>query len=242
MTKIERNELSQNEIEQLKAQIKRQNTIVDSINKLIKIRILILLWAYKEQSVNDLCKKLGKSWPTITKHLHSLEKAGLLNIREEKSRGPKNKKIYSVKPGLIKSTRLEFDFLKLPPEDIVEILSQDLKSDAKTLEIIKKIFADLLPYHGELERQLREMVPTREKLEDFYLKKHVNFYVELLDEEEFEFYFKKFTEFLNDLEAFRSEKKKQKKSDQTEKPYAMFHIIFPIREIQEARFRRFWNI
>ena len=126
-------------------------------------------------------------------------------------------------------------------EDIIEILSHDLISDVKTLEIIQKIFEDLTPYHEELERILREITPTRENLEEFFFKKHVNYYVESLDEEEFQFYFKKYREFLDDLEAFRRERKKGKKSVLTERPYSTFHIILPIREIQEARFKRFWK-
>jgi predicted transcriptional regulator len=241
MAKKKEIELDQKEIEVLKAQIKRQTEIIEELNKMIRIRILILLWAYKEQSVNELCKKLGKSWPTVTKHLEALEKVGLLNSREVKSRGPKKKKIYSARPDLLQSTRLGFDFLKLPPEDVLEILSQDLKSDSKTLEIIKKIFNDLVPYHEELERKLREVKLSKNNLEDFYIQKHVNYYVEALDEEEFVFYFEKYKNFLNDIETFRSERKKIKGNDQTEKPYAVLHIILPIKEIQEARFKRIWT-
>lgn len=242
MPKIEKNDLNQVKIKQLNQQLKVQTEVVEAINNKTRIRILLLLWSYKEQSVNDLCKKLGKSWPTVTKHLEILEEAGLLNTHEVKSRGPKNKKIYSVIPEILQYTRLGFDFLKLPPRDIIEILSQDLISDAKTLEIIKKIFEDLTPYHEELERKLREIEPKTEILEEFYLKKHVNYYVESLDEEEFQFYFKKYREFLDDLEAFRHEKKKDKKSALTTRPYAILHIILPIREIQEARFKRFWEV
>ena len=242
MPKIEENDLNQEKVEKLKVQLKNQEELVDAINNTTRIRIFLLLWAYKEQSVNDLCKKLGKSWPTVTKHLEILEEAGLLNIREEKSRGPKNKRIYSVMPDLIQYTRLGFDFLKLPPEDIIEILSHDIKSDAKTLEIIKKIFDDFPSYHDELERILKEITPTKENLEEFYVKKHINFYVETLDEEEFEFYFEKYQEFLKDLESFRKKKRAQRKSAQIEKPYAVLNIILPIREIQEARFKRFWKV
>ncbi|MHA1254081.1 MAG: ArsR/SmtB family transcription factor [Promethearchaeota archaeon] len=241
MAEKENSELNQKKIEQMKEQLKNQEEIVEIINHTTRIRILLLLWAYKEQSVNDLCKKLGKSWPTVSKHLEILEVAGLLSIREEKSRGPKNKRIYSVIPDLIQYTRLGFDFLKLPPEDILDILSHDIKSDAKTLEIIKKIFDDLPSYHEELERILREMTPTKENLEEFYLKKHVNYYVETLDEEEFEFYFEKYKEFLENLESFRKKKRAQRKSAQIEKPYVVLNIILPIREIQEARFKRFWK-
>lgn len=241
MAEKEDSELNQKKIEQMKIQFKNQEEIIETINHTTRIRILLLLWAYKEQSVNELCKKLGKSWPTVTKHLEILERTGLLNTREVKSRGPKNKKIYSVIPDLIQSTRLGFDFLKLPPEDGMEILSHDIKSDAKTLEIIKKIFEDLPSYHAELERILKETTPTKENLEEFYLKKHINYYVELLDEEEFAYYFEKYQEFLNNLESFRKKKRAQRKSAQIEKPYAVLNIILPIREIQEARFKRFWK-
>jgi len=241
MVKTEQNELNDIDIQQLKTRIKTVSTVIEALNKTIRIRILLLLWAYKEQSINDLCEKLGKSWPTVTKHVDILEKSGILKVREERSRGPKNKKIYSVIPDLLQSTRLGYDFLKLPPEDVVEILSQDLKSDAKTLEIIKKIFDDLTPYHEEIDRNLREMIPERKKLEEFYKKKHINYYVEVLDEEEFEFYSSRYKQFLEELEAFRMERKKKNKKVQTEKPYAVLDILLPIKEIQEARFKRFWK-
>ncbi len=241
MVKTEQNELNDIDIQQLKTRIKTVSTVIEALNKTIRIRILLLFWAYKEQSINDLCEKLGKSWPTVTKHVDILEKSGILKVREERSRGPKNKKIYSVVPDLLHSTRLGYDFLKLPPEDVVEILSQDLKSDAKTLDIIKKIFDDLTPYHEEIERNLKEMIPDRKNLEDFYKKKHINYYVEVLDEEEFEFYSSRYKQFLEELEAFRMERKKKNKKVQTEKPYVVLDILLPIKEIQEARFKRFWK-
>ncbi|TFG14942.1 MAG: transcriptional regulator [Promethearchaeota archaeon] len=241
MVKSQENELNNIDVDQLKAQMKGISTVIQALNKTIRIRILLLLWAYKEQSINELCEKLGKSWPTVTKHIDILEKSGILEVREEKSRGPKNKKIYSVIPDLLQSTRFGYDFLKLPPEDVVEILSQDLKSDAKTLEIIKKIFDDLTPYHEEIGRNLREMTPNRKNLEEFYKKKHVTYYVEVLDEEEFEFYSNRYDQFLEELEAFRIERKKKDKKKRTEKPYVVLDIRLPIKEIQEARFKRFWK-
>jgi predicted transcriptional regulator len=234
-------ELSPSEIKQLKAQLKNQSNVIDAINNTTKIRILLLLWIYKEQSIKGLCAKLGKSRPTVTGHLEGLDEAGLLEKHEEKSRGKYNRKIFSVRPNIIEATRLGFDFLKLPPDDIIEILSHDLKSDAKTIEIIKKILKDLPPYYEELERKLHELTPTRENLEDFYFRKHVNYYVELLDEEEFEFYFEKYRELLKDLANFRKERKKPKKPTKTDKHYTVLDIILPIKEIQEARFKRFWR-
>ncbi|TFG06330.1 MAG: ArsR family transcriptional regulator [Promethearchaeota archaeon] len=241
MNESELHELSAEQIKQLKTQIKNQVETVEAINNMTRLRILLLLWIYEEQSINDLREKLGKSWPTVTKHLEILEESGILNTREVKSRGPYSKKIYSVKPDLLKSTRLQLDFLKLPPKDVVEIISHDLKSDEETLDIIKKIFEDFPPYYEELERNLREISPTRQNLEEFYLKKHVNFYVELLDEEEFEFYFNKYLEFLKDLETFRTERKKKKKQKMTKKHYAVFDLILPLKEIQEARTKRLWK-
>jgi predicted transcriptional regulator len=228
--------------EQIKKNLKIQEKVTATINKMIRIRILILLWAYGKQSINDLCEKLDKSWPTINKHLGILHEAGVLEVEEVKSRGPKNKKLYSTIPDLIKSTRLGYEFLKLPPKDIKEILARDIKSDVKTLEIIKKVFNDLTPYHEELERNLREIKPERKTLKEFYKKKHINYYVETLDDEEFsDFYYEKYNKFLEELEEFRNKKKSKKDSSDTEKPYIALHIILPIKEMQEARFKGFWN-
>jgi DNA-binding transcriptional ArsR family regulator len=228
--------------EQIKKNLKIQEKVVATINKMIRIRILILLWAYGKQSINDLCEKLDKSWPTINKHLGILHKARVVEVEEVKSRGPKNKKLYSTVPNLIKETRLGYDFLKLPPKDVKEILARDIKSDAKTLEIIKKVFSDLNPYHEELGRNLREIKSDGETLKEFYNKKHVNYYVETLDDEEFsEFYHDRYKQFLMELEEFRNKKKSNKDPTDTDKPYIAFHIILPIKEMQEARFKGFWN-
>ncbi|TXT60714.1 MAG: hypothetical protein BAJALOKI2v1_80006 [Promethearchaeota archaeon] len=226
----------------IKKRLKNQEKVVDSINKMTRIRILILLWAYGEQSINDLCEKLDKSWPTINKHLGILEESEILDVREVKSRGPKNKKLYSVKPELIPKTRLGFDFLNLPPEDVKEILLRDIKADVKTLEIIKKVFNDLPDYHAELVRNLKAMDTERDILKNFYLKKHVNYYVETLSDKEFsDYYFERFTEFMDDLEDYRKKHKIDEDLNSSEKPYIAFHIILPIKKIQEARFRSFWN-
>jgi DNA-binding transcriptional ArsR family regulator len=233
--------LSEKEAKKLKSQIKTKTDVVESLNSLIRIRILILLWAYKEQSVNDLCEKLGKSWPTVNKHLNILKDAGLLDLRKVKSPGPKDKKLFSAKPEIIKFTRLGFDFLNLDPEEVMDILIEDIKSDEKTLEIIKKIFEDLIPYHEELLRKLTELDLTNEELEDFYKTKHVNYYVEVLDETEFEYYFERYREFLKDIAEFKEKRREKLGDEKKEKPYAAFHILLPLKEIQDARFKRFWN-
>ncbi|MBD3194845.1 MAG: ArsR family transcriptional regulator [Candidatus Lokiarchaeota archaeon] len=227
---------------QLEEQIAQQIKIADALNKMIRIRILTLLWIYREQSVNDLCEKLGKSWPTVNTHLEALEESGLLDIRRVKSPGPKNKKLYSVKPNMLKYTRLNPDFLKLPPEKVVEILMKDIESDAKTLTLIQKVLDDIPPYQEELQRKLKQMSPSNEKLKQFYLKKHINYYVETLDEEDFEYYFEKQMELFEELEEFKKEKKQKDSLEETEKSYILFQVILPVREIQKARSNRLWKV
>lgn len=241
LIKLKSNKLSESEARSLENQIKVKTDVVESLNSLIRIRILILLWAYKEQSVNDLCQKLGKSWPTVNKHLKAMKQAGLLDLRKVKSPGPKDKKLFSAKPDVIKYTRLGFEFLNLDPKEVMEILFEDIKSDEKTLEIIQKIFEDLIPYHEELLRKLTELEPTNENLEMFYKTRHVNYYVEVLDEEEFEYYFEKYREFLEEIEEYKDKRREELGDEKKERPYAAFHAILPLKKIQEARFKRFWN-
>lgn len=233
--------LSKSKTETLMRTIKQKTKVVEALNSLIRIRILILLWAYKEQSVNDLCEKLGKSWPTVNKHLTILEDAGLLDLREVKSPGPRDKKLFSTRADLLKYTRLGFEFLKLDPKDVLEILLEDVNSDGTTLKLIQKIFDDVIPYHEELVRKLKEIELDKEKLEEFYERSHVNYYVETLDEEEFDYYFERYKEFLADMEKYKEKRRKERGQEKTEKPYAAFHIILPLKKIQEARFKRFWN-
>ncbi|MBD3214393.1 MAG: winged helix-turn-helix transcriptional regulator [Candidatus Lokiarchaeota archaeon] len=234
--------LSKSNVEKLMENIKEKTEVVKTLNSLIRIRILILLWAYKEQSINELCEKLGKSWPTVNKHLNIMQKKGLLELREVKSPGPQDKKLFSAREDLIKYTRLGFEFLEeLDPDRILKILLQDVISDEKTLELIQKIFDDLIPYHEELVRKLKDIEPTRDNLKDFYKRAHVNYYVETLDEEEFEYYHKRYKEFLEDMEQYKKKRKSESGAERKEKPYAALHLILPLKKIQEARFKRFWN-
>lgn len=241
MVESESEKLSNAKIEKMKKNIEEKTQVVEALNSLIRIRILILLWAYKEQSVNDLCEKLGKSWPTVNKHLKILRNAGLLDLRKVKSPGPKNKKLFSARPDLIKYTRLGFEFLKMDPEEVLDILLEDVKSDEKTLELIQKIFDDVIPYHEELVRKLKVIKPTQEKLSKFYERSHVNYYVEILDEEEFDYYFERYKEFLEDMEEYKEKRRSELGPEKREKPYAALHVILPLKKIQEARFKRFWN-
>ena len=228
---------------QIKAKIVQQVEIAEILNKLIRVRILLLLWSYKELSTTDICEKLGKSWPTISKHVKKLEEAGLLEIREVSARGKYNKRLYSVKPDILALTRLDPDVLKtLNPSEMLEILKNDIISDAHTVQILIKIFEDLIPYYEELSRYLREMNnPSILDLEMFYKKKHMNYYVETLDNEEFEFYLKKQEEILEELENFRKRRRNKGIELKISRPYAILHAILPIKEILEARYRRIWK-
>lgn len=216
-----------------------QLLIAETLNNLTRIRILLLLWTNKELSINDLCEKLDKTRPTILKHLKKLKSVGLIKVR----RTEKRTKLYHVIPNLLELTRLDLDYLKnLPSDEVKEILEKDLDSDKKTIHLIKRILEDSIPYYQDLKQKLKKMLDlSSEEIENFYRRKHINYYVEVLDEEEYQLYYKFYEQFLKELEDFRNKKKEEGDVINTEKPFAAFHILLPIKEIQEARFNRKWK-
>ncbi len=216
-----------------------QLKVAETLNDLTKIRILLLLWASGELSINELCEKLGKTRPTVLKHLKELKKTGLLKVQRKE----KKMKMYSVIPNLLELTRLDLEHLKsLPSAQVKRILEKDLDSDKKTIQLIKKILDDCIPYYQDLKKYLKEAHKlTPDEIETFYKRKHINYYVEVLDEEEYQEYFKFYEELMEKMDDFREKRKMQGKPNNNKKPFASFHIILPIKEIQEARFNRMWK-
>ena len=240
MTEPNEERISDKDLIKFKEQLERASNMAETLQPYLRVRILLILWSYCEQSVDDLCKKLGKSWPTVTRHLNAMEEAGIMNIREVKARGPKNKKLYSLKPNLIAMTRGDDKFVrKIPPKDTLYFLNKWLQSDQKTFELMKNIFDDLIKYLGDLMRQLKEVPSNSLELFDHYYDNRVHYYIESLDQEEFEFYFNKYQELREELKIFRESRAQSKEKVKNERIHATFHGIAPIKKIQEARFNRF---
>lgn len=230
------------DIEDLREHLKKRLDLAESLHNFTRTRILMLLWAYKEQSVKDLCDKLGKSWPTVNRHLEVLDEAGVLDIRGIKSPGPKKKKLYSLKPNILMSTRITFkDTKQLSINDIKKLYVKGFESDGKTIDILKQVLDDITPYFEDLQGMINtEDINTHDALRDFMLKNRVSYYIEALDEVEFQFYLKKYSELYNELVEFRKKRLEELKGKKMERPYITAHMIVPVKKIQEARVQRFW--
>ena len=246
MSEDSKKEFTEKDINQLKQAIAGRMLLAEQMQEFTRTRILLLLWAYKEQSVKELCEKLGKSWPTVNRHLVTLEKAGILDTREEISPGPKNKKIYSLKPNILMKTRTSLkEFRNIPSKDLKELLIRGFQSDSKTINIVKKVFDDIINYFEDLQRKIKEIDPSDfdnfRDLGDFLLRRRVSYYIEALDDVEFEFYMNEYHKLYNKLVAFREKRLEETKGEKVSRPFLAFHSIIPIKKIQEARFNRFWD-
>ncbi len=233
-----------NTSEILRDNLQKRLDLAESLQKFTRTRILMLLWAYKELSVKDLCDKLGKSWPTVNRHLEDLNDAGVLDVREEKSPGPKNKKLYSMKPNILMYTRIAFrDIEGLSTEDTKKLFMKGFISDGKTMEILKSVLEDITPYFNVLQDMLNmEDIKTHDALKKFMIENRVSYYIEALDEKEFEFYLKKYSELYNELVNFRKKRLEELKGEKIERPYLTCHMLLPIKKIQEARVQRIWQV
>ncbi len=204
--------------------------------------MVILLLIYKELSVNDLCKIMNKSWPTISGHLTALEEAGLLNVRKVKVRGPKDKKLYSVNTEILAELRIDYGKLRnVSSEEVIDILSRELKGDAWTMRFIKKLIDDLIPYFGAIEKKLNDTgYSDSEKLIEFYNEHKANHYIESLDEDEYAFYLQRYEKLHRELIEFRNKRVIEGKSIISSRPYGTLHVILPLKKIQEINYNLYW--
>lgn len=237
-----KNESKEDDLSKVKQKVVSAIKIGKAIRKFIHARILLLLLVYKELSIMDLCKILDKSWPTINRHLKILEEAGIVEIRRVSGKGPKKKKIYSVKSDILEQTRLDYDELKeLPFRDVKYILSRELRGDIWTMEFVQKLIDDLIPYLNAFEKQLRDIkFSSSETSVDFYCEYKASHYLEALDEEEYAFYLEKYKDLYKELSEFRKKKRKQEVPIKTARPYGVFHIIMPLKKIQESNYNLYW--
>ena len=110
------------------------------------------------------------------------------------------------------------------------------------MRIIIKVLEDMLPYYRDLTIILKEMDnPGISDLEEFYNKKHVNYYVDVLDNDEFDYYFEQYKKFLENLEEYRRNNRSKGVDGKAPKPHAAVHMILPIKRIQEAQYDRLWK-
>ncbi len=242
MAKKKSESLENNTIEDLFLSIEKRLNLAESLHNFTRVRILMLLWAYKEQSVKDLCDKLGKSWPTVNRNLTVLIEAGVIDVRGIDSPGPKKKKLYSLKPDILMRTRImSRDVQDFPVEKVKNLYIKGFESDGKTIETVKNVMEDIIPYFQDLQTTLSsEPLENHEDLQKFMIENRVSYYIEALDEEEFKIYLKKYSELYNEMVVFRKKRLEELKGEKVKKPHIVFHTIIPIKKIQEARIQRFW--
>ena len=90
-------ENSQNHNDSIFREIKLSQNILTSLQNKVQFKILGFLYNYQELSLSELSTKLKVSKGTILNHVKKMIELNLIQMREERLKGPKKSNIYSIK-------------------------------------------------------------------------------------------------------------------------------------------------
>ncbi len=224
-------EMDDKELKAIINQLKEDIEILELMNGDTPLRIILFLLIFSEVSLTKMSSLVGKVKSTITHHLKKLDKNKLLEVTEKDARGSIDSKIFSLKKNFLQNTALDPNRLKnLKEEDLKQIIQYLMVKNSLFLKTMSQIFERASKFYQDFNA----LTSTIEKGSfDDYLKLFFYnlFEYELcfLDEKsykEYEEITKQFKEQLREII-----KKNHEESDVIEKPYLLFHSLFPIEKL-----------
>ncbi len=215
--------------------IEKTIEIFKSLQKNIRLKILIFLSTYNELGLTKLSKLLNISKSTIARHIKLLEKLNLVKIREEKVRGPNKKQYYSATSDLFDVTRLSNTLLrKVSPQLAYEARCKDIRADSYVFRVLRSLIDELLSYYERFQKELELINPkSHKKIEEIFSSKNISrFYVLNLDSEEFQVYKENYLKFIINLRRDLNQvNNNRNKTTILEEKYYIWHLTFPIAKI-----------
>jgi DNA-binding transcriptional ArsR family regulator len=188
----------------------------------ITFKIFLLLLTYNELSLVELTQKVGKSKPTVFRHLQKLIEANyVIESREEKVRGSILAKYYRPKlDNFSPSHAMAPDQLQLlPTSEKIRFYREICQATNVTINFIKSALDELQLY---LENKPAEEIPN------FVLAPDISLSLNVLSEKAYqkwlEIYQKAMMEFYQTMQP-------ELMNPDTEKPYALMLGILPMKNI-----------
>lgn len=202
------------------------------INSDLRLRLVLLLNCYEEQSIKQICRILKKSKVTITNHLKGLAEIGILRVREEALKGPLVRKYYSVDPFFFsRMARVKCkNFQSLTTHEKWDYLSQKANFERFELQFMQSLITQIIPYSKKLNLKILEYQEVNaEYSEAVYEEKKPRHYIYPLNEDEYKIYLEESALMIARLRDKFAEIR-GKKDYKTAKPYLAWHILIPLRK------------
>lgn len=217
----------------------RVDAFVKSITKnVLRMQIFLLLYINPELYVIEISNKLNKSKATVSRHLNTMEKEGVLESREVPDKRNVKRKYY----------RLPIDKLKaiLPEYFSYELNNQPLNSDkrlklySKSIEILKSLktlvakgFDIIQPLIDSMENKLGNIESVDEEFNRYaqflFPERMIHFEATLISKERVAKANALYYEYWSKLHEIREDGKK----NDEESSILIFHSILPLRDILE---------
>ncbi len=125
----------------------------------LKFKLLQLLMIYGELSTSELVEKVGKSKPTILKHLDELEDLGEVSFRTEISPGAYDRRIYSsTNP----SWRIEGQSLRERVRKNPKLAVGYMNFQLSQLLLLKEIIDSMVDYQKRLNNEVMKAFNSKE--------------------------------------------------------------------------------
>jgi DNA-binding transcriptional ArsR family regulator len=222
-------------LEDLMEDLKRSINVMEILDSVPRIRIALLLLIYQKLSLAQLSSLLNRSKATVTHHLKKFEDLGLLKVTRKDARGSIDAKVYEFTSAFFKSIRLSMDDLKsLKPEKAKNIFSTAIKKDQLIFELIKNIYEISEDFYQGIQTLLDSN--SLENIQKKYFKSPISYQFWFLDEEGYESYRELINEF-NDKMREIVKNSSQKKPEEIERSYCIFHSFLPLKHIIKYDFR-----
>jgi len=227
-------------------EIKLSQNILTALQNNVQFKILGFLYNYNEMSLTELSTKLKVSKGTILNHVKKMTELNLIQMREERVKGPKKSNIYSVKDDFDYNTLTwlnheDLDVFDNPDIDIFEWLNSLLEIDKKIFDVGKKFFIHLQKLVSNSQNELTNLSKKRahdkEDAKEIFIEGRPLHYMFFLDEEEKDIYLELAEQFKNDLLTRIYEKrKKTPKNDEPKKGknYIGWNLFMPYKKMLEA--------
>ncbi|MHA2364856.1 MAG: ArsR/SmtB family transcription factor [Candidatus Hodarchaeales archaeon] len=210
--------------------------IIQALNNETRYSIVIYTLIYHELTLDKLSELLGRSKSTVHHHIQILIETGIIS---EKTRPGSKKKYYQVLSEKLTGSLVEtydYDTLATLSDEERANYAKILLNQLKPLTtLIKNTLNLVVEYTENLSSTIEKL--TLEELQTG-MQEHgdMNFNIQLIAEDVFPLYFKKFMEFHKSISQLISSKTSNKSNKTKEAHFIGYTMVIPIKKILDSKY------
>lgn len=216
-------------------------TLIEAYKHPIRSDILLYLKIHKRISLTELSKLIGKSKPTISRHIRILEEKNLVRVFSDKSEntpGNINPHFYELNKEFDHALRGEniMTTIKSNPTKAPEIIENVMDTRISSYRRLQRIAELTIDYLENMKLAINENIDSLDKIFDIFKDHtgHISF--DFINKETI---FDIITEGADNFDAIIS----KHKNDQSEiNPYVYIKLLLPLKRIMDMEQERIWKI